>query len=56
MQIFIGILSIVIFIKTFSYGLYEFKNYKNKTAGITLFFFSILSLVSTNLIVFFRGT
>lgn len=55
MQILIGILSVMIFMKTFSYGLYELKNYKNKTAAITLFIFSILSLISSNLIVFFRG-
>lgn len=55
MKIFIVILSIMIFMKTFSYGLYELKNYKNKIAGITLFIFSILSLISSNLIVFFRG-
>lgn len=55
MQILIAILSVMIFIKTFSYGLYELKNYKNKISAITLFFFAVLSLVSTNLIVFFRG-
>lgn len=55
MRILIAILSIIIFIKTFSYGLYELKNSKNKTAAVTLFAFAFLSLISPNLIVFIRG-
>ena len=55
MRILVAILSFIIFMKTFTYGLYEFKNCKNKTAAITLFLFAILSLILPNLIVFIRG-
>lgn len=55
MRILIAILSIMIFIKTFSYGLYELKTNKNKTAGITLFSFAFLALIFPNLIIFIRG-
>lgn len=55
MRILIAILSIIIFIKTFSYGLYELKTNKNKTAGITLFSFAFLALIFPNLIIFIRG-
>ena len=37
MRILVAILSFIIFMKTFTYGLYEFKNCKNKSAAITLF-------------------
>ena len=55
MRILIAILSIMIFIKTFSYGLYELKTNKNKTAGITLFSFAFLALFFPYLIIFIRG-
>ncbi len=55
MRILVAILSFIIFMKTFTYGLYEFKNCKNKSAAITLFLFATLSLIFPNLIVFIRG-
>lgn len=55
MEILIIALSIIIFMKIFTYGIYEFKTCKNKIAAITLFLFAILSLILPNLIVFIRG-
>ena len=37
MRILVIILSIMIFMKTFTYGLYELKDCKNKKSAITLF-------------------
>lgn len=55
MRILVIILSIMIFMKTFTYGLYELENCKNKKSAITLFVFAFSSLVFSNLIVFIRG-
>lgn len=55
MKILVIILSIMIFLKTFTYGLYELKNCKNKKSAITLFVFALSALIFPNLIVFIRG-
>ena len=55
MKILVAILSIIIFIKTTSYGLYELKENNNKTGAITVIAIAIVSLVLPNLVVFFRG-
>lgn len=54
MRILVIILSIIIFIKTLSYGMYELKN-KNKTGGITVIAISISSLILPNVMVYIRG-
>ncbi|CDD27130.1 unknown [Clostridium sp. CAG:452] len=55
MRILVIILSIMIFMKTFTYGLYELKDCKNKKSAITLFVFAFSSLILPNLVVFIRG-
>lgn len=54
MKIFLLIISIWIFIKTISYGIFEIKENKNKPAGITIFFLATVGLVLPNLINYFR--
>lgn len=46
--------TIFILIKTISYGLYEIKTENNKSGGIAVICFSVLVVVFTNIIVFFR--
>lgn len=55
MKILILILSIIIFIKTTSYGLYELKENNNKNGGITVITIALLSLILPNVVVYFRG-
>lgn len=52
MKIIIFLLSAFICIKTFSYGIYEYKNYQNKLAGITIMCLAIVSLIIPNIVVF----
>lgn len=54
MQILVIILTIIVFTKTLSYGIYEL-NTNNKLGGITVIVFSILSLIAPNLIVYIKG-
>ncbi len=55
MKFLVVILSIIIFIKTTSYGIYELKENNNKTGGITVISIATLSLILPNLVVYFRG-
>ena len=47
MQILVIILTIIVFTKTLSYGIYEL-NVNNKLGGITVIVFSIISLIKLN--------
>ena len=51
--IFIAI-TIFILIKTIFYGIYEINTENNKSGGIAVICFSILVVVFSNIIVFFR--
>ena len=55
MKILVLILSIIIFIKTTSYGLYELKENNNKSGGITVIAIASLALILPNVVVYFRG-
>ena len=55
MKFLVIVLSIIIFIKTTSYGLYELKENNNKVGGITVIAIAALSLVLPNVVVYFRG-
>ena len=55
MHFLVIILSVVIFIKTTSYGLYELKENNNKSGGIVVIGISTVSLILPNLVVLFRG-
>ena len=55
MHFLVFILSIIIFIKTTSYGMYELKENNNKFGGITVIAIATLSLVLPNLVVYIRG-
>ena len=54
MKFLVIILSIIIFIKTVSYGIYEFKD-NNKCGGITVIFIAVIALVLPNVVVYFKG-
>lgn len=54
MQILVIILTIIVFTKTLSYGVYEL-NTNNKLGGITVIVFSVVSLIVPNLIVYIKG-
>lgn len=54
MQILVVLLTIVVFIKTLSYGIYEL-NTNNRLGGITIITFSIISLIVPNLVVYIKG-
>ena len=55
MDILIIILSIIIFIKTLNYGIYEIKSNNNKSGGITVIITSIITLVLSVLIIYIKG-
>lgn len=54
MRVLVIILSIIIFIRTISYGIFEIKD-KNKPGGIAVVFIAIIALVLPNLVVYIRG-
>lgn len=54
MKFLVIILSIIIFLKTLSYGIYEIKE-KNKSGGITVIVFSVFALILPYLMVYLRG-
>jgi len=55
MHFLVIILSIVIFIKTTSYGIYELKENNNKLGGVVVISIAVISLVLPNVVVYFRG-
>lgn len=55
LNILIILLSIIIFIKTFNYGIFEIKNNNNKSGGITVIIVSILALISSIAIIYIKG-
>ena len=54
MRIIVFILSIIIFIKTLSYGIFELKE-TNRSGGTCVIIVSIISLILPNLMVYIRG-
>ena len=54
MKVLVIILSILIFIKTVSYGIYELKD-KNKLGGITVIIIATFALILPNLVVLIIG-
>ena len=55
MKFLVLILSIIIFIKTTSYGLYELKENQNKIGGVVVITIATISLALPNVVVFIRG-
>ena len=55
MKFLVLILSIIIFIKTTSYGIYELKENSNRTGGIVVISIATLALILPNVVVYFRG-
>ena len=54
MQILVIILTIIVFTKTLSYGIYEL-NVNNKLGGITVIASAVISLIVPNLTVYIKG-
>ena len=54
MSVLVIILSIIIFVKTVSYGIYELKS-KNKIGGISVIIVATFALVLPNLMIFIQG-
>lgn len=52
MFIIVILISIWIFIKTFSYGLFELKKNKNKFGGIVVIFNAFFSAIFPNLVMY----
>lgn len=48
------IISIIIFLKTLSYGIYEMKINNNKSAGIVIIFLASIVLIFAPLVTWFR--
>ena len=55
MKFLVLILSIIIFIKTASYGIYELKENDNRNGGIVVISIATLALILPNVVVYFRG-
>ena len=56
MQILILLISIWIFIRALSYGLYEIKQNSNTIGGITTIVIAVLALLLPNIILVVNGT
>lgn len=54
MKILVFIISIIIFIRTLSYSIFEIKE-KNKSGGIIVMIVSIISLLLPNIMVYLKG-
>jgi len=55
MHFLVIILSIIIFIKTTSYGIYELKENNNKLGGFVVVGMAVISLVLPSVVVYLRG-
>ena len=55
MHFLVVILSIVVFIKTASYGIYELRENNNKSGGIVVISIAFLSLILPNVVIHIRG-
>ena len=55
MKFLVLLLSIIIFIKTTSYGLYELKENNNKSGGIAVITIATISLILPNIVIYIRG-
>jgi hypothetical protein len=54
MRLIVFILSIYVFIKTISYGLFEFKEQNNKASGIIIYVLAVIVLIAPNILIYMR--
>lgn len=54
LKIIVFILSLYSFGKTIGYGIYEWKQEKNKSGAITIYFLALFSLITINVIINIR--
>ena len=55
MKFVIFVLSIIIGIRTISYGLFELKNNKNTFGGIFVITFALISTLIPNVVIYLKG-
>lgn len=55
MRILVIILTIIVFAKTLSYGIYELKNNDNKSGGVIVIAIATVALILPNIMVYIRG-
>lgn len=55
MFVIVIILSLMIFVRTLSYGIYEIKQNSNTIGGIITIVIAALSLILPNLVIFING-
>jgi len=55
LKTFIFIFSIIILIKTISYGIYELKTNSNIIAGIAIIIIAVISSILPNVIIYING-
>lgn len=55
MKILVFILSILVLLKTTSYGIYELKTNSNIIAGITIIIIAVISSILPNIIIYING-
>lgn len=56
MNYLVLVISIYVFFKTISYGIYEIKKNSNYYGGITIIVIAILCAFYPNLLIYFKGT
>ena len=54
MKLIIFFTSLIICLETINYGIYEFKNYKNKFGGSSIIAISIFMLIFLSIIIFIK--
>lgn len=54
MRLIIFILTLVVFFKTISYGIFEYKQNNNKVGGIIIYVLGLISLITPNIMISMR--
>ena len=55
MIIIFAFISLYIFIRSISYGIYEIKSNNNTSAGIVTFIFALIALIFPNAVIMING-
>ncbi len=55
MYVFFAIISILFFIRTISYGIFEIKKNNNTLGGIVVFIIALIGLIFPNIVIWING-
>lgn len=55
MYVFFAIISILFFIRTISYGIFEIKKNNNTLGGIVVFIIALIGLIFPNILIWING-